>query len=120
MYENADIFRVEPQGDTLIVIPTADLREFDFARLEAGGNALLERIGRGPVPNVVLDFQGTDFYGSTALAFFVKLWKRLSVRGGKMAFCNLSDHEREILAITRLDHLWPVCRSRAEAVAAVR
>jgi anti-anti-sigma factor len=60
---------------------------------------------------VVLDFSRTDFYGSTALASFVRLWKRASGHGGRMAFCCVSQHEREILAVTRLDSLWPVCRT---------
>lgn len=33
-----------------------------------------------------------------------------------MAFCNLSDHEREILAITKLDSLWAICDSREETL----
>jgi hypothetical protein len=40
-------------------------------------------------------------------------------RGGRIAFCNVSPHEREILAVTGLNGLWPVYPSRAEAVAAV-
>jgi hypothetical protein len=37
-----------------------------------------------------------------------------------MAFCNLSEHEREVLTVTNLDRLWPVCGTRAEALASVR
>ena len=37
-----------------------------------------------------------------------------------MAFCNLSANENEILAVTRLDTLWPTFSTRDEAVKAVR
>jgi hypothetical protein len=37
-----------------------------------------------------------------------------------MAFCNVSDHEKEILQITNLDHSWPICSSRTEALEAVK
>jgi hypothetical protein len=37
-----------------------------------------------------------------------------------MAFCNVSEQEREVLAVTRLDGIWPICRSRGEALQAVR
>jgi anti-anti-sigma factor len=120
MCATAQEFEVERQDDTLIVTPTGDLRELEFAQIEAGAEAILERIERALVRNVVVDFQGTDYYGSTALGVFVKLWKRVCRHGGKMAFCNLSGHENEILEITRLNGLWPICRSRAEALAAVR
>jgi hypothetical protein len=36
-----------------------------------------------------------------------------------MAFCNVSDHEREILKVTKLDSLWTICGSREEAMQAV-
>ena len=45
---------------------------------------------------------------SVALGFFVRLWKLVSGYGGCMAFCNLSDREREILAVCGLDRLWPL------------
>jgi anti-sigma B factor antagonist len=119
--DNTDpVFKVEFQGDTLVLSPTRDLRELDYASIEAGSKAILRMLESGAGRNLVMDFEGTDSYGSTALAFFVRLWKRVSARGGKMAFCNLSDHEKEILSVTRLDHLWPICASRAEAVAAVQ
>lgn len=44
-------------------------------------------------------------------------------RGGDasgMAICNVSAHEKEVLQITHLDHLWPICSSRSEALKAVK
>src|SRR5262245_60312887 len=121
LMENTDpVFKVEFQGETMLLTPSRDLRELDYASIEGGARAVLHLLDSGAARNLVMDFQGTDTYGSTALAFFVRLWKRVSARGGKMAFCNLSDHEKEILSVTRLDHLWPICASRAQAVAAVR
>jgi anti-anti-sigma factor len=67
-----------------------------------------------------LDFHKTGYYGSTALGFFVKLWKKVSKRKGRMVFCNVSDHEKEILQITKLDQLWPICSSKIEVLRAVR
>ena len=72
------------------------------------------------VKNVVIDFRRTDYYGSTALAFLVKRWQKVSRQKGHMAFCNVSDHEREVLRITSLDHCRPICSSRAEALEVVR
>jgi anti-anti-sigma factor len=66
--------------------------------------------------NILLDFEGTDYYGSTALGLFLKLWKRVRSLDGNMAFCNVSEHEREVLRLTRLDSLWPICGTREEAL----
>jgi anti-anti-sigma factor len=113
-------FEIEQDRDTLIVTPLVNLRELDYPEIEAELSGVLDRVGDGTVRNVVVDFHRTDYFGSTALGFFVKLCLRLHRCQGKLAFCNVSALEREILEVTRLDHLWPICSSRTEAVAVVR
>jgi len=113
------LFDVEREGDILIVIPAGDLRESYYQDIEAAGGSLLERLEKSDIKGLVLDFSRTDYYGSSALGFFLRLWKRISSHGGRMALCNLSDHEREVLTVTRLETLWPIYRTRAEAVKAV-
>jgi len=115
----ANIFQFERQGETIIVVPLAGLSELAYQEITAGAKDILELLDHGPARNVVLDFSRTAYYGSTALGFFVKLWKRVSKRNGRMAFCNVSDHEKETLQIMKLDDLWPICSSRREALAAV-
>jgi anti-anti-sigma factor len=114
------IFEIEQQDDTIIVVPAVNLRELECQRIEEGARTILDRLNGTGVKNVVLDFSRTDYDGSTALGFFVKLWKRGRGQNGRMAFCNVSAHEKEILQVTKLDHLWPICSSRIEALAAVR
>lgn len=114
------VFQFEQMDETAVLIPEQDLRELDFDALQSNSGALLDRLDQAHVKNVVIDFHKTDYYGSTALAFFVKLWKRLRQQGGRMAFCNVSPHEREILEATQLDTLWSICDSREDALAAVR
>jgi anti-anti-sigma factor len=114
------LLREQWYGDTVVITPSADLREFEFDQIEAAAEEILAEVDGGEVRNVVIDFRDTDFYGSTALAFFVKLWKRVKSQGGNLAFCNVSLHEREILEITRLNTLWPLCETLDEALATVR
>jgi anti-anti-sigma factor len=94
---------MEQSDDTLIVVPAVYPRELDNQRIEEGANRILELLDGTGIKNVVIDFHKTDCYGSTALGFFVKLWERVRRRNGRMAFCNVSDHEKEILQITNLD-----------------
>jgi anti-anti-sigma factor len=119
--EHADgVFQIEQQGDTIIAVPAVDLRELDYQRIEEGAITILDLLGGGGIRNVVLDFHKTDYYGTTARGFFVTLWKRVRKQDGRMAFCNVSDHDKEILHVLRLDRLWPICASRNEALKAVR
>jgi anti-anti-sigma factor len=109
------IFEVEHSGDTLIVTPLKNLSELDYEQIQRGGRELLELLSIAPVKNLLIDFQKTDSFGSTALGFLVRLWKKIRDRNGSMALCNLSENEKEILKITKLDSLWPLCDSLEEA-----
>ena len=44
------------------------------------------------------------------------IWKRVSTCQGKMAVCNVSEVEREVLQISKFDMLWPIFNSREEAL----
>jgi anti-anti-sigma factor len=114
------VFEVERDGPTLIVVPQKDLRELECLEIDTEMKGILNQLEAAPIKNVVLDFHKTDYYGSTALGFFVKLWKRLRERDGRLAFCRVSAHELEILQLTSLDGLWPICPSREEALRAVQ
>lgn len=120
VFVESGIFQMEQEGDTIIVVPTVDLQELDYQRIEEEARKILDLLNGTGIKNVVLDFHKTDYYGSTALGFFLKLWKRVRRQNGRMAFCNGSEHEKEILQIAKLDHLWPICSSRTEALETVR
>lgn len=110
---------IERVGDTLVITPVRDMRELHYAEIEAEAKEVLRLLTDDTVKHVVVDFHKTDYYGSTALGFFLKLWKRVRTRQGQLAFCNVSPHELEILKLTRLDNVWSVCTTRAAALAAV-
>jgi len=113
------IFEIEEEGDTIIVVPTVDLRELEYRWIEMGAREILELLNRTRLKNIILDFGKTDYFGSTSLGLILKLGKTVRGRNGLMAFCNVSDHEKEILKVTNLDHSWPIYSSKTEALAAV-
>jgi anti-anti-sigma factor len=110
---------IEQIGETVVLTPSKNLSELAFEQIERDAIHALQLLDGTRAKNVVLDFCHTDYFGSTALSFFVKLWMRVREVGGAMAFCNLSEHEREILGITRLDTLWTLCDSLEEALQSV-
>ena len=116
MISTTGLFAVDRVGDTVIVAPSSDLNEVAFQSIESGASQVLSVLNDPSAKNVVVDFHWTDYFGSTALAFLVRLWKRVIERKGRMALCNLSEHEQEILRVTKLDGLWPLVGSRAEAI----
>ncbi len=120
MDTTSKLIEVERQGDTLVLTPRRDLRELEFEEIEAEWAEVLSRLEHEPHGwSAVVDFGHTDYFGSTALGMLTRLWQWLRARGGRMALCHLSAHEREILTITGLIGLWPIYNTRKEAVEAM-
>jgi anti-sigma B factor antagonist len=115
-----ELYEIEREDETLLLTPVTDLGEMVFQVIEAETGPTLDLLSATSARNVVLDFGRTDYFGTTALGFFIKLWKKVRSLGGHMAFCNVSEHEMEILRLTKLDHLWSICPTREEALGAVK
>src|SRR5882672_108260 len=116
--EKREVFEIERVSETIVVTPLEELGELDSCPMEAGAKKILQLLEDPAVHNVVMDFHRIDYYGSSALAFFIRLWKRVRNHEGRMALCELSEHGREILKTSKLDQFWPVYPSKEEAVLA--
>lgn len=111
------IFRIARQGQVVVVTPLRDLSEFEFQAIQGE----LREVAADPAARaVVVDFGRTDYLGSTALGMLGWLGQELKRRGGRLAFCNLSTHERDVFRVVGLAEFWPSFASLREAVAAVR
>jgi anti-anti-sigma factor len=108
------------EEDTLIVTLVADPHEADYQRFEDEAAELLSHFHDQSIKNVVLDFGTTDYVCCAAIRFLVQLKERVSCRNGRMALCNASHHELAVLSATNLAGQWSICRSRSEALRAVK
>jgi len=108
---------VEHRGRTAIVTIHGNLGEFAFEHLEsAAATEVAKFLSKRETRNIVIDLQDTQYFGSSALSFLIRLWKAVISRGGRMAVCQASDFEREILTRMRLDSLWTLCETLEEAL----
>ncbi len=115
-----NMIEAERLGRTLVLTPEQNLWELELEAIEEEQQEFLRRLADDPsIRNVVVDFRRTDWFGSATLKLLIRLQRVVGERGGRMALCNVSAHEQEIVAVTRLDRLWPAHASREEAVEAV-
>ena len=77
------------------------------AYAEAEGEAL---------DNILLNFEKVDYINSTGIALIVSLLAQSRSAQKRLAACGLSDHYREIFAITRLADFMPVFPDEVSAV----
>ena len=76
------------------------------------------RAGGAETRVVVLDFTGLDYMNSTGIGLLVTLLVRAQRQRQRLLAFGLSDHYREILALTRLDEAITIVDGEAEAIAA--
>lgn len=115
------ILQTKTMGDTLLIEVTGNLGAFTLQQIQSDAEAIVNGFETFyAVRHVVVDLARCDFFGSPGIGFFMRLWTQVRARGGSMVVCNASELERELLALTRLNELWPICDSLDEALEAVR
>jgi anti-sigma B factor antagonist len=67
---------------------------------------------------VILDFTKLDYMNSGGIGLLVTLLVRARRGGGRLVATGLSDHYRQIFALTRLDEAIEIHENRPAAVAA--
>lgn len=78
--------------------------------------AILDAMEQG-VRLVIVDFTRTGYIDSSGLGALVSLNRRLRDAGGDLRLVGLSDELRTLFELTRLDALFPLFASRADALA---
>ena len=70
-------------------------------------------------PRMIWDLTHTEYFGSAFLGFLVRVSNRLSVqRQGRFGICNLSKYCRAIITSAKMDKLFELFETRADALAA--
>ena len=113
---NREIFEIERLDDTVVLTPTENMGELHATAVSQGLQHIRHELSQGEFRHVVLNFERTDYFGSTALNEFIRLWKDVSSHEGQLVFCGLSPHEREITSVAGLNDRWLICASRDEAL----
>ncbi len=72
----------------------------------------------GDAKSLVLDFSSLDYMNSGGIGLLVTLLVRTQRAGQRLLAVGLSDHYKQILALTRLDEAITICDDETAALAA--
>ena len=78
--------------------------------------AILDAVEQG-ARLVIVDFSASPYIDSSGLGALVSLGKRIRELGGDLRLAALNDDLRTLFELTRLDALFPLFATRADAVA---
>jgi len=98
-----DVTVVAVEGQ-LIVGNRQELKEKVLAELEGGGRKFL------------IDFSSTGYIDSSGLGVLVSLSKKIREQGGELSLAALNDDLRTLFELTKLDTLFQISKSRADAL----
>ncbi|MGQ9575494.1 MAG: STAS domain-containing protein [Thermoguttaceae bacterium] len=109
--------RLTRQQDVTILELGTSYHSLDEKTLEHLGEILLSQASFAEPPRLVLDLSQTEFIGSRFVELLVRAWKRIKSRNGSMALCGVRPFCADVLRVSRLDTLWNIYPTQAEAVA---
>jgi anti-anti-sigma factor len=112
---NATSMSVESDGDVATMRIGGDVTSASEQELMAGYVLAVE----GGARAIVLDFSALEYMNSGGIGLLVTLLVRAQRGGVRLLASGLSDHYREILALTRLDEAIEIHLDSRAAVAAV-
>ncbi|MBI3863739.1 MAG: STAS domain-containing protein [Planctomycetia bacterium] len=113
------IFARELRGVTLILTWLPQRGSFNEPEIVHETTELLELIENSQPTKFVLDLSHCDYLGTVILNAVLKLWKRISHRGGQLVLCNVSPMVTQVLRLTKLNTIWPSYGSRDQALNAI-
>jgi len=107
-------FSLERTDDVLIVTVDGQLVVTNRQEFK---QAILDAVEEG-VRVVVADFSTAGYIDSSGLGALVSLSRRLRETGGDLRLVGLNDDLRSLFELTRLDALFPLYATRADALGA--
>ena len=100
-----DVLMVDVEGQ-LVVTNRQDFKQAILDEVELGART------------VVLDFTQSGYIDSSGLGALVSLSKRVRDAGGDVRLTGLNEDLRRLFELTRLDQLFPLYATRADALSA--
>ena len=79
--------------------------------------AILDEVEQG-ARTVIIDFTQSGYIDSSGLGALVSLSKRVRDAGGDVRLTGLNEDLRRLFELTRLDQLFPMYATRADALSA--
>lgn len=119
MTDSSDDFRLEWHGNTVVIIPAADVESMRWDLIEQSAEVVMAPLRETEVPIVIFDLSEVNYFGSVFLALLLRCHKFVKSRGGELVLCGASPNARELMRITALDTLWAIYDTREEALDAV-
>jgi anti-sigma B factor antagonist len=115
MQERSARVNVTVEGDVTVAELT-DKKILDEVNITEIGDQLNALVASGQKAKLLLDFSAVSHMSSSALGMLITVHKRIREKGGQLALCSIQPAIHQIFVITRLNEIFQIYKSRAEAL----
>ena len=102
--------------DGVTVAKFTDKKILDEANIQVIGNNLFALVDEDGRRKIVLDFTLVEYLSSAALGKLITLDKKVKQAKAKLRLCGIRPEIYEVFAITRLDKIFDITPTQAEAL----
>ena len=95
-----------------------DKKIVDSGNIEEMGAEMFSVVERDYLKHVLLNFEGVEFLSSAALNKLILMDKKIKGVGGVLRLCELKAEIREVFVITRLEKVFDIRNTEADALKA--
>lgn len=99
------------------IVEFTNNRILDEANIAEIGGTLVSMIEEGDNPKLLLDFATVDHLSSAALGMLINANNKVRERNGQLRLASIKPQIMEVFVITKLNKLFRILPSRAEALA---
>ncbi len=115
MSESSARLNISQQKDVSVVEFTEN-KILDEMNINDIGQALADLISTRDQPRLMLDFANVDHLSSAALGMLINVNNRIKQQNGQLRLANIKPQIMEVFMITKLNRLFRILPSRAEAL----
>jgi len=106
------------EDGNVTLVRFVDRKIIDAANIQEMGEELFGLIERENRKQLLLSFANVEFLSSAALNKLIVLDRKVKAAGGKLALSNLRPEIQEVFAITKLNQLFNIQATEADALKA--
>jgi anti-sigma B factor antagonist len=101
----------------LRIVEFTNNKILDEANIAEIGNTLNTLIDERERPKILLDFANVEHLSSAALGMLINVNNKVRQRNGQLRLANIKPQILEVFVITKLNKLFKIFNTRAEAAA---
>ncbi len=113
------VFKFESDEQTFVLVPQGNASSFRYKDIHVESNAVLRQLNNPDIQKLIVDLSAVSNVSSVIIGAIIRMAQSVSQRGGKVALCSASDNIDEVIRTMNLTKLWPLCKTREEAISAL-